>query len=50
MITLYEFAALPMDERANELWNHGTFLTATDHPKGRSAWYAHPGGFYLGSG
>lgn len=38
-MTLYEFNALPIDHRADHLWEHGTFLAATDHPEGRSAWY-----------
>lgn len=37
--TLYAFNALPLDARANALWEHGTFIVASDHPEGRSAFY-----------
>ncbi len=37
--TLYAFNALPIGERADALWEHGTFIVASDHPEGRSAWY-----------
>jgi hypothetical protein len=37
--TLYTFNALPIGERASALWEHGTFIVASDHPEGRSAWY-----------
>jgi hypothetical protein len=40
MMSLYELNALPLHERAEALWEHGTFLVATDHPRGRSAFYA----------
>ena len=39
-LTLYEFNALPIGERAEVLWAHGTYLVATDHLRGRSAFYA----------
>jgi hypothetical protein len=39
-LTLYAFNALPVDERANALWQHGTFIVASDHAEGRSAFYA----------
>ncbi len=38
-VTLYTFNALPIGERASVLWEHGTFIVASDHPEGRSAWY-----------
>jgi hypothetical protein len=37
--TLYTFNALPIEERGNALWEHGTFIVASDHPGGRSAFY-----------
>lgn len=37
---LYLFNALPVNERAEVLWKDGTYLLATDHPRGRSAFYA----------
>lgn len=39
MLGLYAFNALPLDKRAQALWDHGTFIEASDHPGGRSAWY-----------
>ena len=39
MITLYAFKTLPIGERASALWEGGTFIVASDHPEGRSAWY-----------
>lgn len=38
---LYAFNALPLNERAEALWSDGVFLMATDHPGGRSAFYAY---------
>lgn len=40
MLGLYEFNALPIGERASALWEDGTFIVASDHPEGRSAFYA----------
>ncbi len=39
MLGLYAFNALPIGERASALWEHGTFLVASDNPEGRSAFY-----------
>lgn len=39
MLGLYSFNALPIGERASALWEAGTFIMASDHPEGRSAWY-----------
>ena len=39
-MTLYEFNALQIDARANHLWEHGSFIIATGHPRGRSAFYS----------
>lgn len=39
MLGLYAFNALPIGERASALWEGGTFIVASDHPEGRSAWY-----------
>lgn len=39
MLGLYAFNALPIGERASSLWEHGTFIVASDHPGGRSAFY-----------
>lgn len=39
-MTLYAFNALSLDERADAIWDGGTFIVATSHPDGRSAFYA----------
>jgi hypothetical protein len=39
MLGLYAFNALPVNERASALWENGTFIVASDHPGGRSAFY-----------
>jgi hypothetical protein len=37
MLGLYNFNALPIAERGNALWEHGTFIVASDHPGDASA-------------
>lgn len=39
MVTLYAFNALPLNERAKALWDNGTFIVASVHVEGRSAFY-----------
>lgn len=40
MLGLYAFNALALNDRAEALWEHGIFIVASDHPRGRSAFYS----------
>lgn len=38
MLGLYAFNALPIGERASALWEHGTFIVASERPEKEMGW------------